>query len=160
MLGAPAGLGAYLAFCWVRYGTPLAPLVAQTGWQREFRAPWQTLADAVAIGLGSPGVWATGYHTLDLLVALPVLVAVVWLVARAPAAYGAYAVAHALVWLAYPFPDRPLMSVPRFALAVVPVFWAFAAWTRRRALAGAWWAGSGALLGIHLLLFVTWYYVF
>lgn len=158
--GAPLGLAAYLAYGLVRWGDALAPVSVQGGWERVLQAPWITATDAVRFGLSTPGSYATGYHTLDLLVALPVVVAAGWLLVRTPAPLAAYAALHVLVWLAYPFPSRPLMSTPRFALAVVPLFWAFGAWTRRRGAATVWWAVSGALLGVHLLLFVGWYYVF
>lgn len=157
---APLGAALYLAYGWVTWGSPAAPLRSQAGWQREFTWPWDTLADAVRFGTASPGQFATGYHTLDLLVVLPVLVAALWLVRRGPRSLAAYTVLHVVVWLLYPFPSRPLMSVPRFALAAVPVFLAFAAWTRGRGAETAWLAVSSALLGLHLALFVGWYYVF
>ena len=41
-----------------------------------------------------------------------------------------------------------------------PIFLALAAWTRRRHAETTWLATSGVLLGVHLVLFVGWYYVF
>lgn len=167
VLAAPLGLLAYLAYGAARWGTWLAPVQAQTGWQREFTWPWQTLSDAVRFAVGSPGVYATGYHTLDLVLFVPVAAATVWLLVRGPRSLGLFALAHVAVWLAYPFPSRPLMSTPRFALAVAPVFLAFAAWIgdggRRgggRTAESVWVAASAALLGIQTVLYVTWYYVF
>jgi hypothetical protein len=157
---APAAGAVYLAFGLLRWGTPLAPLQVQSGWQRQLSAPWSSLADAVRFATDTPGAYATGYHSLDLLVALPVLAAVGWLLVRGPASLAVYSLAHVAVWLLYPFPSRPLMSTPRFALAVVPIFLAFAAWTRSRTAETVWVATSAALLGVHALLFVTWYYVF
>jgi hypothetical protein len=157
---APLGAALYLAYGWATWGSPAAPLRSQAGWQREFTWPWDTLAAAVRFGTASPGQFASGYHTLDLLVVLPVLLAALWLVRRGPRSLAAYTVVHVVVWLLYPFPSRPLMSVPRFALAAVPVFLAFAAWTRGRGAETAWLAVSSALLGLHLALFVGWYYVF
>ncbi|MBW3657228.1 MAG: hypothetical protein KY457_01220 [Actinobacteria bacterium] len=160
VVAAPAGAALYLAAGWRWWGVPLAPLQVQTGWQREPTWPWETLAEAVRLGLGSAGLYASGYHTADLLVVLPVLAAVAWLLARGPASLAWYGLAHAVVWLVLPFPARPLMSVPRLALAVAPVFLAFAAWTRRGAVERGWVAVSAALLGVHALLYVSWYYVF
>lgn len=157
---APFGAGLWLALGWRWWGVPLAPLQIQTGWQREPTWPWETLVDAVRIGLGSPGVYPGGYHAADLLVFAPVAVAIGWLLVRGPASLAWYSLAHAVVWLVLPFPGRPLMSVPRFALGVAPIFLAFAVWTRRDAVERTWVAASGALLGVHALLFTAWYYVF
>lgn len=160
-VGAPAaGLSIYLLFGWARFGTPLAPVAVQSGWERVFTLPWITLKDAVAVAVQHAGTYATGYHTLDLIVVLPALAAMVWLWFRAPRSFALFATANALVWLAYPFPSRPLMSVPRFLLAVAPLFWAMAAWLHTQRRETFWLAASGALFGVHLLLFVDWYYVF
>lgn len=158
--GAPLGLAAYLAYGAARWGTWTAPVDAQTGWQRSFAWPWDVLADAARFAVGSIGVYATGYHALDLVVFLPVAAATVWLLVRGPRSLGLFALAHVGVWLVYPFPSRPLMSTPRFALAVAPVFLAFAVWTRRRAVETVWVAASAALLGVQVVLFAAWYYVF
>ena len=160
VLAAPLGLAAYLGFWWWRAGTPFATLTAQGGWERELSLPTITLGNAVRFGLGSPGEYPTGYHGLDLVVGVAVAAAAVWLVVRTPRPYGLYAAAHVVAWILFPFPGRPLMSTARFALAVAPLAWAFAAWTRKRAVATAWYGVSAALLGVHTLLFVNWYYVF
>jgi hypothetical protein len=156
VLAAPAGAATFLAWAWLRSGGILAPLRAQQQWRREWWLPHETLATALA-GLGTPG---TGYHALDLALFVPVALAVVWLLARTPATYGVYAAAHVLVWVIYPFPGRPLMSTYRFALAIAPLSWAFAAWTAREGAATVWWAISGGLLGAMTVLFVTGHYVF
>ncbi|MBW3618720.1 MAG: hypothetical protein KY461_00610 [Actinobacteria bacterium] len=158
--GAPVGAALWLAVGWRWWGVPFAPLQVQAGWQRELTWPWETLADGVRAGLASPGVYPGGYHAADLLVVLPVLAAVGWLLVRGPASLAWYSLAHALVWLVLPFPARPFMSVPRFALGVAPVFLAFAVWTRRGEVERTWVAVSAALLGVHALLYTTWYYVF
>jgi hypothetical protein len=160
VLAAPAGLAAYLAYGAVRWGTWLAPVEVQTGWQRELRWPWETLVDAVRIGFADPGGYTIGYQGLDVLVVLPVLAVVAWLVARGRWSLALLAVAHVLVWLVYPFPPRPLMSTARFVLAVPPVFVAAAALLTTRGRETTWVAASAALLGVHLLLFTAWYYVF
>ena len=160
ILAAPAGLGVVLAYGRVRWGTWTAPLDAQTRWQRSVSLPWDTLGDAVRFAVGSLGSYATGYHTLDLILFVPVAAATLWLLVRGPRSLGAFALAHVAVWLVFPFASRPLMSTPRFALAVAPVFVAFAVWTRRRGVETAWVAASAALLGVQTVLFAAWYYVF
>lgn len=159
-LAAPAGSAAFLAWAWLRTGSPSTPLRAQQQWQREWWLPHETLREAVATAAAGLGAPAGGYHVLDLILFLPVVVAVVWLLARTPATYGVYAAAHLVVWVMYPFPGRPLMSTYRFALAIAPLSWAFAAWSVRRGVATGWWTVSGALLGAMTLLFVTGHFVF
>lgn len=161
VLGAPVGIGAFLVWAWLATGRPLAPLLAQEGWRREWMLPHETLRAAVET---AATVWGTlplgGYHGLDLLLLVPVVAAVGWLLARTPATYGVYALAHLVVWLVHPFPGRPLMSTYRFALGIAPLGWAFASWTRRGGARVAWWVVSVALLGAMTALFVTAHYVF
>lgn len=158
--GGAAGLGLVVLHAWWRWGDLLAPWSVQGGWQRELTWPWQTVIDAVRTGTGSPGVYPGGYHTLDLLVFVPVVLASVWLLTRRHVGLGLFALANVGVWLVTPFPPRPLMSTPRFALALAPVFVAFAMWLGRESLRSTWMAASGALLGIHAALYVGWYFVF
>ncbi|MCA1713499.1 MAG: hypothetical protein LC789_18420 [Actinobacteria bacterium] len=156
LLGAPAGLGLYLAYAQLHMGRWNAPIVAQQGWERDFAWPTETLVEGVKIGTMFPGVYAGGYHSVELIIATAVIGALIWMLLRVPLPYALYTLAHVLVWLVNPFPGRPLMSTYRFALAVAPLGWAFGVWTRRPAVAAAWCAASGALLGVLLLLFVTW----
>jgi hypothetical protein len=75
--------------------------------------------------------------------------------------YGLYVWASALVPMAFIFHGRPLMSFPRFALALFPVFWAMARWTERSRLRHeVVLVASASLLGVLLVLFVNWYYIF
>ena len=75
--------------------------------------------------------------------------------------YSIYALAGLLVPLAYAWPVRPLLSMPRFVLVLFPAFWVIARAVERerlpRALVVATFAGGYALLGA---LFVTWWDVF
>jgi hypothetical protein len=159
-VAAPAGAGAFFLWAYSRTGVWTAPLTAQEAWLREATWPHETVWSAVRLAVASAHDYPGGYLGLDLLLFLPVVAAVVWLVVRTPPTYGLYAVAHLVAWLVTPFPGRPLMSTYRFALGLAPLGWAFAAWTRRPPVAQAWWAVSGALLGIMTALFLTSYYVF
>jgi hypothetical protein len=63
--------------------------------------------------------------------------------------------------LAYPFPSRPLLSVPRFVVVIFPAFWILADLVERgrlpRAALVAAFAGGLSLLTV---LFVNWYDIF
>jgi hypothetical protein len=159
---APAG--GTLAYLWFWHhvtGDWLAPLHLQAGWQRHLTNPLATLSHGTQFARSFVGTYPVGYHTLDWLIAVPVLVAAVYAAFRFRPAYGVYTWASIIVPLSYVFADRPLMSFPRFALPIFPVFWALARWTdghqvRHELVVGA----SAALLGLLLLLFVNWYYIF
>lgn len=160
---AAAGLGTvmYLFFWWRKSGDWLAPLHQQTTWQREPALPWETIASGTREAFRWPGVYPGGYHLLDWLVVVPALAAAVWLAARARPSFSVYAWASLLAPLFLVFPGRPFMSLPRFLLAMFPLFWAPALLARRRR-----WVHevvvtvSAAGLGLMTVLFVDWYYVF
>jgi hypothetical protein len=159
-IGPVVGLGAYLAFWAVRSGDWLATVRVQANWERTFTNPIVTLVR----GTGSAFRWNVypgGFQLLDWLIAVPVLAGVVWAVVRLRSAYWSYAVVAVIIPLSYAWDGRPLMSFPRFAVVVFPIFWAFATWTRRSEVAHAMAVASSAvLLGIMTLLFAGWYYVF
>lgn len=151
VLGPPAGLLAYFGYWWLRFSDPLAPWHAQANWQRVSTPPWLTLWH---------GAWYAyryrSYWLIDALVVAVVVVAVLAGLKRLRPSYSVYAVASLLLPLSDPFPDRPLMSMPRFVLVVFPAFWVMALGLRRlrlptSALLGPFAAGF-ALLG---LLFIN-----
>jgi hypothetical protein len=80
---------------------------------------------------------------------------------RLPLAYLTYAVLSLLLPLAYPYPSRPLLSMPRFVAVVFPAFWVVADLVQRRrlphTLVVAAFAGG---LGLLTVLFATWWYIF
>ena len=159
---APAlGLGLYLWFWQHVSGDWLAPIHQQASWQKELASPWWTLGEATRDAYRYIGIYAGGYHLLDWLIVVPVLIAAVVAMARFRPSFAAYTWVLLLPPLFYVYAERPLMSFPRFALVAFPMYWVFARWTEgghaRREIA---LAGSGALLGLLFVLFVNWYYVF
>ncbi|HXF36186.1 MAG TPA: hypothetical protein VNO17_03275, partial [Actinomycetota bacterium] len=139
----------------------LAPLRQQATWQRSAAAPWETALQATRQAFRWIGTYPGGYHLLDWLLVVPVAAACVYAAFRFRPAYAVYALASLLVPLAYAFPPRPLMSVPRFAAVLFPVSWVLADLTRRRILphAGVVAVSAGGL-AISTLLFAGWYYIF
>ncbi|MCA1726811.1 MAG: hypothetical protein LC722_03890 [Actinobacteria bacterium] len=154
------GTAAYLWF-WQRFGGDwLAPLHQQTQWQREATFPLVTIARATREAFRWIGIYAGGYHLMDWLIVIPGLLACGYAAVRFRATWGAYAWASLAAPLVYVFPPRPFMSVPRFLLPVFPMYWALAKWGERRGVHEAIVAVSAVMLGVMLLLFVNWYYVF
>jgi len=153
---APAvGLASYLLF-WAARGDVAAPLDAQRNWQREGDFPLTTLVDAARAAWRYQSFWL-----VDLLVvgvAVAALVAGVRLLRPSYLTYGALSL---LLPLCEPFPPRPLMSAPRFALVVFPVFVVLAVAVQRRRLSErlvlGFSVGGYVLLG---LLFLTWRPIF
>ncbi|MEP6475759.1 MAG: mannosyltransferase family protein [Actinomycetota bacterium] len=151
-------LGPFLYFGYwaVAFGDGLAPLRAQQTWHRVATLPGRTLADALWTAYTFGNVWI-----IDVAVVGVVLVCagISWW--RLRAGYAAYATASLLVPLSYPFPSRPLLSVPRFAAVIFPSFWVLADLVDRRrlprTLVVAAFAGGLSLLTV---LFVNWYDIF
>jgi len=160
-LGPAAGAGAYLLYWHHRIGDWFAPIHQQTNWQRTLVSPAFTLSEGSKDAWRFLGIYPGGYHLLDWLIAVPVLALAVYAAVRFRPAYGVYVWAMTIPPMIYIFESRPFMSFPRFALTLFPVFWALARLTERsrvrRELAVA---VSAALLGLLLLLYVNWYYVF
>jgi hypothetical protein len=129
--GPLAGAAAWASFVAAELGHPLAALQVQETWQRVTAAPWATVSDAVRAWWGYHSTPLGPYFLLDLgalaFAAALTLAAVAVLRrrgARAPLVAGlaGYAALVVLLPLASPFPGRPLLSFPRFALALFPVF--------------------------------------
>ncbi|HMK92729.1 MAG TPA: mannosyltransferase family protein [Thermoleophilia bacterium] len=152
----PSGLLVWMAFLWVRFGHPLEFAAAQSRWHRSFTAPWNTLADGVPAaiagvdhlvrhgvdqvfvpaGAALPVGSDFGLRGLPNVLALLVLVLAVVVVAltarRLGLAYTLYAAAALVAPLFYPTPRQPLYSMPRFVLAVFPLFIGLGILTERR----------------------------
>jgi hypothetical protein len=118
--GAAIALGPLCWFAWwgLVHGNWLAPLDAQRDWGRELQPPWVSLGHAVEFAWKFQSYWL-----LDLVI---VSIAIGGLALAFPAlrpseaAYGALSL---LLPLVDPFADRPLLSVPRFAVVVFPALW-------------------------------------
>ena len=161
--GAAVLLGplAYLGWWGVAHGESLAPLQAQANWQREASSPLSTVWRAVRMAFGGLGVQDPGYWIIDVLVVGVVIVAVMAGLRRLPASYVIYSLASLLIPLSYPFPSRPLLSMPRFVVVIFPAFWVMAdAAERRRIPHTAIVAASAAGYGLLAVLFMNWWYIF
>jgi hypothetical protein len=159
-VGSVAGVAGYLGWWWVKAGTPRLPFEAEGGWQRRLEWPWVTVWQGVREGLRWIGVYAGGYQLIDLLIVAIVLGAAGWALVRTPLMFRVYTAGSIAAPLCVVFAGRPFMSMPRFALVVVPLFWALAALSRRFHATGAVVATSAAGLGICALLFVNWYWIY
>jgi hypothetical protein len=131
-LGPLVGLGAWVLYAWRLTGNPAALLDIQGNWQRELSPFWETLV----AGLTSWREWSEtaygSYYLFDLAATLfgLALIPLVLLSVRRYApkrtriGYGlaAYGIATLAVPLSLPFLPRPMLSNPRFVLALFPLF--------------------------------------
>lgn len=153
-----AGLAPLLYLAWweVAHGDAWAPLRAQGTWGRELTSPLTTLGRAIRYA----NIYGT-YWMADVLVVGVVLVAVAAGIRWLRPTYVVYAVASLLLPLVNPFPDRPLMSMPRFVIVLFPAFWVIArAVGRRRISESLVTASFAAGYGTLAVLFINWRYIF
>jgi mannosyltransferase PIG-V len=162
LAGAAVLLGPLIYLGWweVAHGSGLAPIHAQADWQRRAASPLTTLWNAVKLASGH-GVGDPNYWLIDALVVGVVIAAVVAGVRLLPLPYLTYAIGSLLIPLCYPFPPRPLLSMPRFVAVIFPAFWVLADAAERRRLPHsaivAAFAGGFSLLAV---LFMNWWYIF
>ena len=172
----PAGLVAYAAYLWARFGDPLV-FARQQGdyWNREVSGPLATLGDAwtaAGVGVGyvlDPATLFLGTDATPALEASNVLnlvflafflgVALAGLFVLPPG-LSVYAAALVLLPVLTPSPRFPLMSLPRFVLGAFPVFLVLGfLLSRTRWTLAAWLAFSGGLGVALTALFVSWRWV-
>jgi hypothetical protein len=150
----------YLGWWGLAHGDALAPIHAQANWQREAAFPLTTLWNALKLASGN-GVEDPSYWLIDFLVVGVVIVAIVAGWRRLPLPYLAYALGSLLIPLSYPFPPRPLLSMPRLVAVIFPASWVLADAVERHRLPHtvivATFAGGFCLLAV---LFTNWWHIF
>jgi hypothetical protein len=157
------GLGtlAYLGWWQAKTGDLFAPFSKQQNWDREFSWPWVTLWNGTRTALRLVGTSTGGYWLVDWLIVVLVLAMSAIALVRYRPSYGVYLLGSLVIPLTFVFADRPLMSMPRFALTMFPAFWAGAELADRfRIPRWALAAAGGVGLGLLGLLTVNWYYIF
>ena len=166
----PIGLFAYMAFLQLAIGQPLDPFTHQLHWGRHFiplggipLGLWSALRVVVA---GIPGldprlashvtVGGQLRHLAQfgfLLLAL-VLLWVSW--KRLPLAYTTFAAISLAMAVSVPTGNDPLKSLPRFTLAMFPLWIALALWATERRRVRQVIAICAPMLATVTILFVTW----
>lgn len=141
--GPVVGAAAWLLWAGHRLGSPTAALRIQSLWQRTPSVPWATLTAGVRTWWAWQGRDYGPYMLMDLLATLfgacLIVLAVValrrrrvgWWIVTGLAGYGLVAL---LAPMTTPYPLRPLLSMPRFILALFPLFAGYALVPRRLAV--------------------------
>ncbi|MGZ3496448.1 MAG: mannosyltransferase family protein [Vulcanimicrobiaceae bacterium] len=151
----PCGLGVYMAYLWVLNGDPLYFSHVQIHWNRHFAAPWTAVINTfhkIAHASSSVTVAQQSLELVFTALMIGVLIAG-WRQLRP--SYVAYMALSILV----PMSTSSLMSMPRFALVLFPMFAILALWGRRPSVNNVIVALSLPLLGLFTVLFADWYWV-
>jgi hypothetical protein len=174
----PAGLAAYCVGLALAGLDGMAPFHAQEQWFRHFAGPFGGVRDGAVAAwdgarqlLGGSRVpvyftraggdpYVNAAHNLELFATFVAIVPLLLgALRRLPLAYGLYALVALALPLSYPVGPQPLMSLPRFALVLFPLFLWLGWWTARARLRSP--ALGGAFLGLQALAaaeFATWHW--
>jgi Mannosyltransferase (PIG-V) len=172
----PAGLLAYVAFLWGRFGDPLVFARQQDEyWGRELTNPFTTVRDAWQAARdgarylfdpemlflstsATPTLEASNTLNLAFLVLFLVLLAVG--IAVLPPGLSLYALIVVLLPVLTPAPSFPLMSLPRFVLCGFPIFLVLGYLLSHSRTVLVVWLLLSASTGVALTaLFTTWRWV-
>lgn len=172
LLMIPEGLLIWMAYLALAFGNPFSFLGAQTQWARTVAAPNYTVGRSLVAALeGLRAFVTTNYGSLSLnipsqwgwldraatnVIAFAALVLaglLLWYGARRlPPAYSLFALGSLMFPLFFPAVSLPLMSFPRFALVVFPLYISLALFTRGRRWAH-WTVIAGGLVLLAVLTF-------
>jgi Mannosyltransferase (PIG-V) len=159
-LGASAlglvGIGAYLLYWQLRFHDWFRPIgIEKAAWGRVFSLPWATLWHGWVLAWRYGPDASAGWWMLDFAVVALGLVLAVWVALRTRPVYVAYTWGSLLFVLCTAWPERPLMSDPRFLIPVFPLAWALARLGQKHAAHDAIVAISAASMAIVCWLFLS-----
>jgi hypothetical protein len=151
----PLGLAVYMAYLWVLRADPLYFSHVQSHWNRHLAFPWVSIVNAVEKIAHASTALLVANQSLELAFTLLMLAVLLFGWRSLRPSYVAYMALSILV----PMSTSSLMSMPRFALVLFPMFAIFARWGERRWVNNLIPAFSLPLLGLFTVLFADWYWV-
>lgn len=151
----PLGLAIYMAYLWVLRADPLYFSHVQIHWNRHLAPPWVSLANAFGKLIHATSGQLAANQSLEIAFTLLMIAVLLagWHSLRP--SYIAYMALSILV----PMSTSNLMSMPRFALVLFPMFVILARWGERPWVNNVILAFSLPLLGLFTVLFADWYWV-
>jgi hypothetical protein len=150
----------FALWSWVVFQDPLAPLNAQSGWNRQFSWPWQTIAGAWNAATQAGVTFQPESQAWTYLGALVLALAVGALSVRwLRPSYSIYLWAGILFPLFSATRLNPLLSYPRFVAVLFPAFIVLSLIGRNRYANQIITWVSLLLLGLYTIRFVNWYWV-
>jgi hypothetical protein len=157
--GVAVGPALYFAF-WLARGEASAPLTAQGAFGRSPALPFVTLWRAITFTMSRLSEPIGVYRLVDLLVTVPVVIAVCVGWRRWRPACAVYVVVGLVFLLSNAITIRPLASVPRYCIVFFPMYWTFAGWLGDRARFTMATVGSLLLWCTLAVAFMNWVPVF
>ncbi len=154
-LAIPAGLGAYMTWLWILHGDPLYFSHVQTHWDRHLAPPWVAFMHAYKVIAHAKSTIEVANESLELAFTVLMIVVLAFGFRRLRPSFSAYMALSILV----PLCTSSLMSMPRFALVLFPMFTILALWGGRSWANNTIVAFSLPLLGLFTVLFADWYWV-
>lgn len=151
----PLGLVLFMAYLWVLNGDPLYFTHVQSHWNRQLAAPWTSIANSFHKIATAYGPQTVAQQILELTFTALMIGVLVAGWRKLKASYIAYMGLSILM----PLCTSSLMSMPRFALVLFPMFAILALWGGRPRINNAIVALSLPLLGLFTVLFADWYWV-
>lgn len=150
-----AGLSLYMTYLWVLQGDPLFFSHVQINWGRHLAPPWASIMHSFAIITTSLNGSEIANQCLEVAFTCFMVLVLLGSLREMPRSYAVYTALSVLV----PMSTSSLMSMPRFALVLFPLFIALAHWGRRSTVNNAIVSFSLPLLGLFTVLFADWYWV-
>jgi hypothetical protein len=154
-LAMPTGLAAYMGWLWVLHGDPLYFSHVQSHWNRHLAAPWVAFVHAYKVIAHARATITISTESIDVAFTILMIVVLAAGVRRLRPSFTAYMALSILV----PMSTSSLMSMPRFALVLFPMFAILALWGGRPWVNNLIVAFSLPLLGLFTVLFADWYWV-
>jgi hypothetical protein len=151
----PLGLLLYMGGLWVLRGDPLYFTHIQTHWDRHLAFPWVSVVHSFKLIATSHAPVTIAGQVIELSFTALMLAVLVASFGRLRWSYWVYM----LLSIVVPMSTSSLMSMPRFALVLFPMFMMLAIWGSRPAINNAIVAFSLPLLGLFTVLFADWYWV-
>lgn len=154
-IAIPLGLAAYMAWLWILNGDPLYFSHVQSHWNRHFAPPWVSVVHAFHIVTTAKTPLVAANQLIEIGFTILMIGVLAAGLRRMRPSYSAYMALSILI----PMSTSSLMSTPRFALVLFPMFVLLAIWGGRAWVNNAIVAFSLPLLGLFTVLFADWYWV-
>ncbi len=151
----PLGLFVYMAYLWVLRADPLYFSHVQIHWNRHFAFPWVSFYNAIHKILTATSGQTVANQSLEISFTILMIAVLVFGWKTLRPSYSAYMALSVLI----PMSTSSLMSMPRFALVLFPMFVILARWGEKPWVNNLVLAFSLPLLGLFTVLFADWYWV-
>ncbi|GAC1404244.1 MAG: hypothetical protein NVSMB64_07160 [Candidatus Velthaea sp.] len=149
------GLAAYMGYLWVLRGDAMYFSHVQSHWGRHLAAPWVSFGHSLTLISHTHNPQVIANQVLEIAFTVLMLAVLVAGWKRLRPSYLAYMALSIFI----PMSTSSLMSMPRFALVLFPMFVMFGLWGGRPSANNAIVAFSLPLLGLFTVLFADWYWV-